>query len=159
MDHRVFHGCEEYVALCGDVIAFSSHNVMFYAYIILVFRHSHRRWWGTVGIGFAVFIQRRLSLATATSRDEWTIIRSYDLCRISVQNAGGCHSHRLHSHSCDRGSKLWPALFGSLTVDHANFWPLTFDRSDFLPAKKSRYLNCNTSPRGCMLGNKRSEHV
>ena len=45
--------------------------------------------------------------------------------------AGGCNSHRLYSHSCDRGSKLWPALFGSLTVDHANFlaidlWPLGY---------------------------------
>ena len=49
--------------------------------------------------------------------------------------AWGCH--------ISGGAKfpVTPALFGSLTVDHANFWPLTFDRSDILPAKKSRYLN------------------
>ena len=35
--------------------------------------------------------------------------------------------------------------FGGLTTDHANFWPLTFDRSVFLHAKESRYLNCNPS--------------
>ena len=68
---------------------------------------------------------------------------------------GGCHSHRLYSHSCDRGSKLRLALFGGLTVDPANFCPLTFDRSDILPAKESRYLNCNLSPWTCKSGNKR----
>ena len=73
----------------------------------------------------------------------------------TTHTSGGYHSHRLYSHSCDRGSKLWPALFGSLTVDHTNFWPLTFDRSDILPAKESQFLNCNPSPRACMLGSKR----
>ena len=96
----------------------------------------------------------------------WTCIHNKDYeYYVNMHNApaivttGGCHSHRLYSHSCDHGSRLWPALFSSLTVDHANFWPLTFDRSDILPAKKSRYLNCNPSPRACMLGNKRSVHV
>ena len=40
---------------------------------------------------------------------------------------GECQSHRLCSHSCNRRSKLWPALFSSLTVDHVSFsglWPL-----------------------------------
>ena len=32
-----------------------------------------------------------------------------------------CHSGRLYSHSCDRRSKLWVALFGGLTVDHTDF--------------------------------------
>jgi len=33
----------------------------------------------------------------------------------------------IYSHSCDRGSKLWPALFGSLTLTTLIFghWPLT----------------------------------
>ena len=53
------------------------------------------------------------------------------------QSTRRCHSHRLYSHSCDCRSKLWSALFGGLTVDQANFWPLTFDRSDTLPAKES----------------------
>ena len=77
----------------------------------------------------------------------------------SGSSVRGCHSHRLYSHSCDRRSQLWPALFSSLTVDHAKFWPLIFDNSDILPAKKSRYLNCNPSPWACMLGNKGSAHV
>ena len=79
--------------------------------------------------------------------------------RFSNLKLQGCHSHRIYCHSCDRRSKLWLALFGSLTIDHANFWPLTFDRLDILPAKNSRYLNCNPSPRACMLGNKCSAHV
>ena len=47
----------------------------------------------------------------------------------------GCHSHGLHSHSCDCRSKLWPVLFsvwllttlifGDLTTDCIEFQPLT----------------------------------
>ena len=98
-----------------------------------------------------------VTLAQDTCKWQTHLTRHFHL--IKNQYSGGCHSHRLYSHSCDHGSKLWPALFGSLTVDHANFWPLTFDRSDILPAKKSRYLNCNPSPRASMLENKRSAHV
>ena len=75
-------------------------------------------------------------------------------CNVSqhytVYTLGGCHSHRLNSHSCDRGSKLWPSLFGGLTVDHANWpWPLKY-----LVAKQFCYLSCNLSPRACTSGNK-----
>ena len=52
-------------------------------------------------------------------RYEW-VHEHLDFLGVTV----GCHSHGLYSHSCDRGSKLWPALLGSLTVEHANFWQM-----------------------------------
>ena len=113
----------------------------------------------TTSLSFSSDLGSRKLLGYKNFTKGYEYIRAEKCSSKSLYSSGGCHSHRLYSHSCDRGSKLWPALFGSLTVDHANIWPLTFDRSDILPAKKSRYLNCNQSPRACLLGNKRSAHV
>ena len=64
---------------------------------------------------------------------EWSSAIGVVNCSGEHQNSVRCHSHRLYSHSCNHGSKLWPALFGGLIVDHANFLGLTFDCSDILP--------------------------
>ena len=59
---------------------------------------------------------------------EWLSAVGVVNCSGEHQNSGRCHSHRLYSYSCDCRSKLSPALFSCLTVDHTNFWALTFDR-------------------------------
>ena len=56
----------------------------------------------------------------------------------AVGMTGGCHSHRLYSHSCDRKVKnfdqlfsafspLTTLIFGALTIDCVEFQPLTID--------------------------------
>jgi len=37
--------------------------------------------------------------------------------------------------------RLWPALFGSLTIDHANFWPLT-NMHEYNRARIQSFLLC-----------------
>ena len=80
---------------------------------------------------------------------------SLNVSIFTSETTGGCHSHRLscdHGQSFDRlSSAVWP-----LTALIFGHWPLT---AHILPAKESRYLNCNPSPRACMSGNKRSVHV